>query len=206
MTDQTAAQDPPTNVARYGLIGAVAAAIAASICCLGPLLLVSLGATGAWIASLSALEPYRPALMLVTASFLGFAFFRIYRPRREDCKPESSCARPTTKRLSKAGLWMVTLFVIALFVSPHLVGRLASGAQGTAGVTTESTTLTVSGMTCEACSATVRTSLTRLAGVRDARVSFDPPRAIVEFDAARLSPDDLTEATAAVGYPSHVAE
>ena len=36
------------------------AAILASACCLGPLLLVALGFSGAWIGNLTVLEPYRP--------------------------------------------------------------------------------------------------------------------------------------------------
>ena len=35
------------------------AAILASACCLGPLILVLLGFSGAWIANLAVLEPYR---------------------------------------------------------------------------------------------------------------------------------------------------
>jgi len=36
------------------------AAILASTCCLGPLVLVALGLSGAWIGNLTLLEPYRP--------------------------------------------------------------------------------------------------------------------------------------------------
>jgi len=36
---------------QWGLIGAISAAIGASICCLGPLVLVGLGFSGAWIGS-----------------------------------------------------------------------------------------------------------------------------------------------------------
>ena len=39
------------------------AAILASTCCLGPLILVLLGFSGAWIGSLSVLEPYRPMFL-----------------------------------------------------------------------------------------------------------------------------------------------
>src|SRR5690554_1672995 len=41
------------------MIGAMAA-IGASLCCLGPLLLLSLGIGGAWISGLTALQPFRP--------------------------------------------------------------------------------------------------------------------------------------------------
>jgi hypothetical protein len=39
------------------LIAGILSAIGASICCVGPLLLLALGVSGAWIGSLTALEP-----------------------------------------------------------------------------------------------------------------------------------------------------
>lgn len=206
MTDETTTHDTVANPRNYGILGAIAAAIAASLCCLGPLALISLGATGAWIGSLSALAPYRLFFMLATASFLGFAFFRVYRPHGEACEPGSVCAKPATKQLSRAGLWLATLLVVVLFASPYVLGRSAAGSQASLASATTTARLAVRGMTCEACSATVRKSLTRLDGVVDARVSLDPPRAIVEFDAAVVTAAELAEATAAVGYPSHIVE
>ncbi len=189
-----------------GLFAAVVAAIAASLCCLGPLVLVSLGATGAWIGNLSALEPYRPLFMAATAGFLVLAFFRVYRAEPAACEPGSACERPATKRATKASLWLAMCVVIGLFAAPYVVGRLAASTDEAAPVTTDSVTLTVDGMTCDTCPATVKKSLTRLDGVVGARVSFDPPQAVVEFDPTKLTAKDLVEATAAVGYPSHTAD
>ncbi|MBE0974886.1 mercuric transport protein, partial [Escherichia coli] len=45
---------------RGALFAGGLAAILASTCCLGPLILVALGFSGAWIGNLTALEPYRP--------------------------------------------------------------------------------------------------------------------------------------------------
>ncbi len=53
------------------------AAVLASTCCLGPLILVMLSFTGAWIGNLSVLEPYRPL-------FLTVAIVRRSLRRRED--------------------------------------------------------------------------------------------------------------------------
>src|ERR1700746_2162387 len=47
------------------LIGGVLAGIGASACCVGPLLLLSMGIGGAWIAHLTALEPYRPLFIVL---------------------------------------------------------------------------------------------------------------------------------------------
>ncbi|MGV8617633.1 mercuric transporter MerT family protein, partial [Pseudomonas aeruginosa] len=45
---------------RGALLTGGLAAILASTCCLGPLVLIALGFSGAWIGSLTVLEPYRP--------------------------------------------------------------------------------------------------------------------------------------------------
>lgn len=206
MSDESTTQSAPVRRTNLGLLAAVGAAIAASICCLGPLVLVSLGATGAWIGSLSAFEPYRPLFMVVTVGFLSFAFFRVYRTQPQACEPGSTCAKPTAKRVTKVSLWLVTILVIGLFASPYVIGQLAAGTEKTFPVTTKTATLAVDGMTCDSCPATVKRSLTRLDGVLGARVSFDPPRAVVEFDPVKVTSKELAEATAAVGYPSHVVE
>ena len=62
------------------LAGAALAAIGASLCCLGPLALVSVGVSGAWISNLTVLEPYRWVFAAVAVGFMGYAWKRIYRP------------------------------------------------------------------------------------------------------------------------------
>jgi mercuric ion transport protein len=53
------------------------AAILASACCLGPLVLIALGFSGAWIGNLTVLEPYRPIFIGVALVALFFAWRRI---------------------------------------------------------------------------------------------------------------------------------
>lgn len=54
------------------LIASVLAGIGASLCCVAPLVLISLGIGGAWMATLTAFEPVRPVL-------LGLAFHKLYQ-------------------------------------------------------------------------------------------------------------------------------
>lgn len=68
----------------------------------------------------------------------------------------------------------------------------------------EQVVLEVEGMTCASCNITVRKALTNLEGVQDARVTFEPPEAVVTYDPARVTPEQLTAATTSVGYPSNV--
>lgn len=95
------------------------AAILASTCCLGPLVLVSVGVSGAWIGSLSALEPYRPFFIGVALVALFFAYRRIYRPA-QDCKPGEVCAIPQVKTTYKAIFWAVVGLVLIALVYPAI--------------------------------------------------------------------------------------
>ena len=74
------------------------AAILASTCCLGPLVLVALGFSGAWIGNLTVLEPYRPIFIGAALVALFFAYRRIFRPVQA-CKPGEVCAIPQVQTL-----------------------------------------------------------------------------------------------------------
>src|SRR6516164_1575400 len=89
------------------LIAGIFSAIGASICCVGPLVLLALGISGAWIGSLTALEPYRPIFIGLTLLFLGFAFHHVYLGRPA-CEPGSACANPRTIKRQRLVFWIVT--------------------------------------------------------------------------------------------------
>ena len=106
---------------KWSLAGAVTAAVGASLCCLGPLLLLALGVGGAWIGNLTVMERYRPILMAATFLFLGLAFARIYRKPKEDaCASGSSCP-PNAGRRNKVLLWIVTALVLGLLALPYVI-------------------------------------------------------------------------------------
>lgn len=101
------------ETAGIAAVGGLAAAIGATSCCILPLALFSIGASGAWIGQLSALAPYQPIFITVALGFLGFGFWRVYgRPARE-CTADVLCARPLPRRLVKTGLWTATVLVAA---------------------------------------------------------------------------------------------
>ena len=104
--------------------GGVLGAVLASSCCIGPLLLLSLGVSGAWIGNLTALAPYQPVFLLVTFGFLGAGFWTVYRKPKVACEEGSYCASPRSDRLLKVALWAATLLALAAVAVNVLAPRL----------------------------------------------------------------------------------
>ncbi len=83
---------------------------------------------------------------------------------------------------------------------------LAAALSAPAWAATKTVTLSVPGMTCEACPITVKKALSKVAGVEKAEVSFEKREAVVTFDDAKTNADALTKATANAGYPATVKQ
>lgn len=97
--------------------GAIASAIAASICCFGPLVLALLGLGGG--ALLLKLEPYRPYSLAAAALFLGAGFYLAYRRPAAECAPDSACAAPASRRGQRIALWIVAAVVVLAAAFPY---------------------------------------------------------------------------------------
>lgn len=89
-------------------------AIGTSACCVIPFALFTLGVSGAWIANLTALAPYKPLFVAGTLAFLALGFHLVYRrPKAAVCAEGSYCARPASNRLAKVSLWTAAVLVLA---------------------------------------------------------------------------------------------
>jgi mercuric ion transport protein len=106
----------PTSGGSALLAGGLAA-ILASTCCLGPLVLISIGVSGAWISNLTVLEPYQPIFVGVAVIALLMAWRRIWRPAAA-CEPGQVCAIPRVNRAYKPLFWVVLALVIAALGFP----------------------------------------------------------------------------------------
>jgi mercuric ion transport protein len=95
------------------------AAILASTCCLGPLILISLGFSGAWIGNLTVLEPYRPFFIVAAVVALFFAGRQIFRPEHL-CNPGEVCALPRERRIYKFLFWSCATLVLVALVYPYV--------------------------------------------------------------------------------------
>lgn len=102
---------------RVALFAGGLSAILASTCCLGPLVLITLGVSGAWISNLTLLEPYQPLFVAAAIVALYFAYRRIWRPAA-DCVPGQVCALPSVNLGYKVLFWAVTALVILALAFP----------------------------------------------------------------------------------------
>lgn len=110
---------PAERSSRLALFTGGLAAILASACCLGPLALLALGVSGAWIGTLTRLEPYRPIFVAVALGSLYFAGRRIYRPAQA-CEPGEVCAVPAVNRTYRTLFWIVVGFLVVALAYPFI--------------------------------------------------------------------------------------
>lgn len=101
-------------------LGSVLGAVGASSCCLLPLALFSLGATGPWLGQLTALAPLQPWLLGATAVLLAIGFYLVYRRPRGACAADGACLRPARRRLTVAALWSSAVLAAVAAVFPYV--------------------------------------------------------------------------------------
>ena len=105
-------QDGPSATAmRLTTLGGIFGAVAASSCCIAPLVLFSLGISGAWIGNLTALAPYQPYFIAATFACLGYGYWLVYRREKMVCAQGAACARPLPNHIVKAGLILATIII-----------------------------------------------------------------------------------------------
>ena len=109
--------EPQTG--RGALFAGGLAAILASTCCLGPLVLIALGFSGAWIGNLSVLEPYRPIFLGAALVAMFFAYRRIYTPA-QDCRAGDVCAIPQVRSSYKILFWVVVALLLVALAFPYV--------------------------------------------------------------------------------------
>ncbi len=191
--------------------GAVVAAIAASLCCIGPLLFAVLG-LGAFGAA-SVFEAGRPYLLAFAVLALAFGFYRSYF-QIESCAPGESCATKPVNRFNRTFLWLASVAVLAFALSPYYAGMLATGMSKPKLASVEqqqvpadqvrnavpaaseeaTTTLKIKGMTCASCGTTIQLVLEKVPGVRSAAASYERNEVVVKYDPAQVTPGQLAQA------------
>lgn len=102
------------------IMAAALAAIGASICCVVPLMLVLLGISGAWVANLTALDPYRLWFTAATSLSLTAAYWSLYGPA-SCCRTDGACVDERILARRRRLLWIATAVIALLLLFPYYV-------------------------------------------------------------------------------------
>lgn len=117
MNDDSSTSPVDAGGGRVALVTGFVTAILASTCCLGPLVLITLGFSGAWISNLTGLEPYRPIFIGAAVVALVLAARRIWA-KAPACEPGQVCAVPRVQRGYKLLFGIVVALVIVALGFP----------------------------------------------------------------------------------------
>ncbi|MBI3134738.1 MAG: mercuric transport protein MerTP [Bacteroidetes bacterium] len=185
------------------LIGAgLLTAIAASLCCITPVLAMIAGTSGL-ASTFSWLEPFRPYFIGLTILVLGFAWYQKLKPKNQiDC----SCDTEEKPKFiqSKKFLGIVTAFAVVMLAFPYYSGIFYPKADKRIIVADKSNVqeveFTISGMTCASCEEHVNHEVNKLTGIISSGVSYENGNAVVEFDNSKTTIDEIEEAINSTGY------
>ncbi len=193
-----------TQTEKTWIVG-VLVALAASLCCITPVLALISGISGI-AAAFSSLEPARPFLIGITLVVLGFAWYQKLKPRNSDTV---TCDCETDKKQlfwhTKTFLGIVTGLAIGLLTFPVYAHIFYPEPPAIKVVVIENdnirqTELKISGMTCQGCAEHVNHSLDGVPGVLEHNTSYNAGTSIVKYDMRKTTEQELVNAVNATGY------
>ena len=196
---------PETTSKAFAGVG-IFAAIAASLCCIAPLLALLAGASGA-ASSLSWLEPARPYLIGLAIAALAFAWYKsLSKKQNAACGPDGACVVEKKSFIaSRTFLTIITIVAGAMIAFPYY-GHIFYPKTQTQNVVVvetnniQSASFDIKGMSCKACESEVNNELHKVAGVIDAQTFYDKGTSIVKYDKSKATVDQLKNAIAQTGY------
>ena len=184
-------------------------AIAASLCCITPVLALIAGTSGV-VSTFSWLEPFRPYLIGLTLLVLGFAWYQKLKTRKQiDCAcdtdelPAGKTGKPKFIQ-SKTFLGIVTVFAIVMLAFPYYSGIFYPSTEKQIIVVDKSdikiTEFKISGMTCVGCEEHVNHEVNKLNGIVVSKASYENGNAIIEFDRTKTNETEIEKAINTTGY------
>lgn len=189
------------------LLGAgLLAALAASLCCITPLLAL-LGSLGGVASAFAWLEPFRPYSVALTVGTLGFAWYQQLKPApAADACGCTVDAKPSLMQ-SKGFLSVVTFLASLLLAFPYYGAKLYPTATAPVPVALsaavpvwQTASYRIGGMTCDACAKHVEHAVQQLPGVQAVTVSYAQGTVQVRFDAAQSLAAQVAQAINSTGY------
>ncbi len=182
----------------------VLTAIAASLCCITPVLAVVAGSSGI-ASSFSWMEPARPYLIGFTVLVLGFAWYQKLKPRTAE-EIECDCEEDEKPSFwqSRNFLGIVTVFAALMLTFPYYSSIFFPDNSKEVVVVNQfdiqTVELDVEGMTCEACDNHVAYAAQEVDGVLEAKADHKTGKAEVKFDKTKTSMEEIIESIDATSY------
>ena len=193
-----------SRTARFAGVG-ILSALAASLCCITPVLALVLGGTSA-VSAFSWMAPYRPWLIGITVAVLGFAWYQKLKPSRaEDIKCDCEEDEKPSFWQSKKFLGIVTLFAILMLAIPYYPALFYSRSPEkevmiVRQIDIQTLHLQISGMDCFACNSEITHAVFGNDGIVEAKADYKTGSAIIKFDTSRSSVENIIRSVNATGY------
>lgn len=191
---------------KTSLGGSILAAIAASLCCIGPLVAVALGATG--FAAAALFEKWRTVFLGVTFGLLAVAWYLTYRKPKEACGEGSACATKPVSKWNKGILWFATAVVLITAAFPNLSSAILRNAKTNSVVVDGNSAVLkvkIPSMDCAACALNIQSVLNKQPSIQQAQLNFDTKEAVVQYDSTKLSPEKIIAAIDQTGFKAEPA-
>ena len=184
----------------------VFSAAAALSCCIGPITILLLGASGAVGATVFA--KWRLALLGITIILLGFSWYPALRARKRKRSENCVCASSRFGDRNNIVLWAATVFVIATTTFPMWVNAvvrpiaLFSRPSENRGARLSLATLhaRIPSMDCPSCAIPIRMKLYQQPGVLNVTVAFKSKDAEVQYDPAQISSEQIISRINETGF------
>jgi len=184
-------------------LAGIFAAVAASLCCITPVLAFLGGASGL-ASSFSWIEPYRPYLIGLTVAVFAFAWYQKLKPiKNVDCECETDSKKSFLQ--SKRFLAIVTVIAGLLIAFPYYAKIFYPKPQVTKVIVVDKSDIRqaefkIKGMTCESCTEHVNSEISKVNGVLEFQTSYEKANSTVKFDNSKTSIDSIASAIKSTGY------
>lgn len=172
----------------------ILSALTASVCCLGPLVLILIGLGGLGFGAI--IGKYHWYFIAGAGVLLGFSW-KSYFSEKKACEAKQCTmeGKKMTRNIlllaSAAVLTFVGLNVYTYAKSTALESTMKSGAQ---------MTIPVKGMVCMTCEITVKSAVKKLTGIHEVKASAKDQVVRVSYDPAKTSLDEIISAINGTGF------
>ncbi len=194
-----------TNKSNRKWLGAgLLTAIAASLCCITPILAI-VGGLGGVASAFSWMEPFRPYLIALTIVVLSIAWYNTLKTKKSDI--DCDCEEETKRKYinSKSFLLIITIVSAGLLAFPYYSGIFVPKQESKKVLIVNEKNLvemkfTINDMACSACEAQINHNISNLKGVIKVNTSYKNKQSVVEFDTTKTKIQDIENAVDETGY------